>query len=245
VTETPRPDRPDRAARPGWRRPVAAAALITLLVTALSYLAPAAHAATSVGLAFLAATYFLTLRSDDRDAARRFGLSLGGLLDIEPLDYRKLTKAAFTELSLALGLSLIVFPAFWVGYLGWWSPAEPFRAAPLRSVAEEALGQFLVIALPEEAFYRGYLQTSLDETWPPRFRFLGVWLGPGVLVTSAIFALGHVATEVHPNRLAVFFPSLLFGYLRRRRGGIGCAAAFHAFCNLFASYLARSYGLGG
>ena len=36
------------------------------------------------------------------------------------------------------------------------------------------------------------------------------------------FALGHVATEVHPNRLAVFFPSLLFGYLRTRRGGIGC-----------------------
>jgi membrane protease YdiL (CAAX protease family) len=112
-------------------------------------------------------------------------------------------------------------------------------------VADEALGQFLVIALPEEAFYRGYLQTSLDDAWPPRLRILGAQLGPGVLVTSVVFALGHVATEVHPNRLSVFFPSLLFGYLRTRRGGIGSAAAFHALCNLFASFLARSYGFGG
>ena len=70
-------------------------------------------------------------------------------------------------------------------------------------------------------------------------------MGAGVVVTSVIFALGHVATEVHPNRLAVFFPSLLFGWMRARRGGIGAAAAFHAICNLFASYLAQSYGLFG
>jgi membrane protease YdiL (CAAX protease family) len=242
VTATPRPDRPDRA---GFRRPIGAAVATTAFVTALSYFAPMAHAASAVGLGFLAATYFLTLRGDDPEAARHFGLSLGGLLDIEPLDFRRLIKSAGTEVSLALALSAVVFPLFWVGYVEWWSPQEPFRAAPLGTVADEALGQLLVIALPEEAFYRGYLQTSLDDVWPPRFRLLGAWLGPGVIVTSVIFALGHVATEVHPNRLAVFFPSLLFGYLRQRRGGIGCAAAFHAFCNLFASYLARSYGLGG
>jgi membrane protease YdiL (CAAX protease family) len=106
------------------------------------------------------------------------------------------------------------------------------------------LGQFLVIALPEEAFYRGYLQTRLDEAWPPRLRVLGTYVGPGLVVTSVVFALGHVATELHPDRLAVFFPSLLFGWMRARRRGIGAPAAFHALCNLFASYLARSYGLG-
>ena len=42
-----------------------------------------------------------------------------------------------------------------------------------------------------------------------------------ILVTSVIFALGHVATLPYAARLAVFFPSLLFGLLRARTGGIG------------------------
>ncbi|HEX7669216.1 MAG TPA: MrtC family glutamic-type intramembrane protease, partial [Polyangiaceae bacterium] len=228
-----------------WKRPLGAAVATTAVVTALSYFTPPAHAASAVGLGFLGATYVLTLRGGDPNAARHFGLSLGGLLDLEPLDLGKLLKSAATELALALAIGAVVFPLFWVGFVAWWSPTQSFHPDSVRSIADEALGQLLVIALPEEAFYRGFLQTSLDDAWPPRFRFLGTWLGPGVVVTSIVFALGHVATEVHPNRLGVFFPSLLFGYLRSRRGGIGSAAAFHALCNLFASFLARSYGLGG
>lgn len=242
VTLTSPADGTERAA---WQRPLLAAMATTALVTALSYFVPAAHAASAVGLGFLAATYFLTLRGEDPDAARRYGLSLGGLLDLEPLDVRKLATSAVIEVAVALAVAAVVFPPFWVGFVAWWSPSEPFHAASLRGMADDALGQVLVIALPEEAFYRGFLQTSLDEAWPPRFRFLGAWLGKGAVVTSVVFALGHVATDAHPSRLAVFFPSLLFGYLRSKRGGIGCAATFHALCNLFASYLARSYGLGG
>jgi membrane protease YdiL (CAAX protease family) len=64
------------------------------------------------------------------------------------------------------------------------------------------------------------------------------------VVTSAVFALGHLATELNPNRLAVFFPALLFGWLRSRTRGVGASITLHALCNLFASYLARSYGFG-
>jgi membrane protease YdiL (CAAX protease family) len=42
----------------------------------------------------------------------------------------------------------------------------------------------------------------------------------------------------------VFFPALLFGWLRARTGGIGAPVVFHALCNLFADYLAKSYGFG-
>jgi hypothetical protein len=227
-----------------WVRPVCAASLTTVVVTALSYGVPAAHAASAVGVAFLVATYFLTLRSDDPDAARRYGLSLGGLFDPEPIDVVRLVQSAVTEVGVALAVAAVIFPPFVLGFKWWWAPAHGFHAAPLSSFGDEALGQMLVIALPEEAFYRGYLQTSLDEAWAPRVRVLGATLGPSVLATSAIFALGHLATEVNPNRLSVFFPSLLFGWLRTRRGGIGAAATFHALCNLFASYLAQSYGVG-
>jgi len=228
----------------GALRPLGVALLTTAFVTALSYGVPAEHAASAVGLAFLGITYILTLRDPSVDGAARYGLSLGGLFDAAPLDWGKLARSIASELGFALLVSAIVFPLFWVGYRAWWSPVLPFRAAPLSTIADDALGQFLVIALPEEAFYRGYLQTRLDETWTARVRVLGTAVGPGLVATSLVFALGHVATELHPSRLAVFFPSLLFGWMRTRRGGIGASSAFHAFCNLFASYLARSYGLG-
>ena len=226
-----------------WLRPIGAAIATTAVVTALSYFAPPEHAASAVGVAFFFATYFLALRKDDA-ATERYGLSLGGLLDPEPLDIERLVKSAATELLWALGVCLVVFPPFWIGFKLWWSPVQTFQAAPLGGVARDALGQFLVIALPEEAFYRGYLQTRLDEAWKPKVALLGTRVGPALIVTSAIFAVGHLATEVHPNRLAVFFPALLFGWLRNRRGGIGAAAAVHALCNLFASYLAECYGIG-
>jgi len=228
----------------GWLGPFGAAVATTGVVTALSYFVPAEHAASAVGVAFFVATYVLALRGDEASTAR-FGLSLGGLLDTEPLDVRKLARSAATELAWAVGVCLVIFPPFWIGFKLWWSPAAPFRFAPLTNVANDALGQFLVIALPEEGFYRGYLQTRFDEVWPRRTKLLGVDVGPGLVVTSAIFAVGHLATEVNPTRLAVFFPSLLFGWLRIRRGGVGASAALHALCNLFASYLGECYGIGG
>jgi membrane protease YdiL (CAAX protease family) len=103
----------------------------------------------------------------------------------------------------------------------------------------------LVIALPEEAFFRGYLQSALDGRWKGRsWRILGADLGPGWLLSAAIFAVGHVLTIPNPARLAVFFPALLFGWMRARTGGVGAAVLFHAMCNLFSMWLAHGYGLG-
>jgi membrane protease YdiL (CAAX protease family) len=110
-------------------------------------------------------------------------------------------------------------------------------------VADELLGQVLVIALPEEAFYRGYLQTRLDEVWAPRWNVLGADVGPGLIATAMIFAAGHLATVQVPARLAVFFPALLFGWLRARTGGIGASVCFHATCNVYSLMLGRGYGV--
>jgi membrane protease YdiL (CAAX protease family) len=105
------------------------------------------------------------------------------------------------------------------------------------------MGQLLLIALPEEAFYRGYLQTRLDDAWTPRWRVLGATLGPGVLVSCAIFAVGHVITIPNAARLAVFFPALAFGWLRARTGGIGAALVFHALCNLYSELLGHGFAV--
>ncbi len=227
----------------GWQKPLGVAVGTTAAVTALSYGLPEGHAATGVGLGFLAATWLVALRHDDSAEIRRFGLSLGGLLEPEAIDRRRMLRDALHAIAWAVGLALVVFPPFWAGYVFWWKPAQAFVPRLPGDPLDEVLGQLLVIALPEEAFYRGYLQTAFDDAWEPRWNVLGARLGPGLLVASTLFALGHLATEVHPNRLAVFFPALVFGWLRKRSGGIGAPLLFHALCNLFASFLGRSYGL--
>jgi membrane protease YdiL (CAAX protease family) len=225
------------------RRPIWAACIVATCATALSYGVPESYAATVVGLCFLAATYWLTLHGDAASSAAEWGISLGGLLDPEPLDARRLLGALGRALGVAGLMSLVVFPPFWVGFRIWYRTRSEFQLPLDIGLLDAVLGQVLVIALPEEAFFRGYLQTALGRRWPPTLRVGGALVGYDVLVTSAIFALGHFATEPHPARLAVFFPSLVFGWLRARTGGIGASVAFHAACNLFASLLARGYGL--
>lgn len=229
-------------AAPSAHTPLLAALITTVLVTAASYLAPDRYAATLVGMTFLAATWFLVLRHDER-VVRAFGLSLGGLLEPAALEPKRLLRDALGALAWVLLLVALIFPLFWLGYRFFWHPRHHFVFRLPPSVFDEIAGQFVVIALPEEAFFRGYLQTSLDRAWPPRWRILGAELGPGWLVASLIFAVGHYLTIRHPARLAVFFPALLFGWLRQRTKGIGAPVLFHAACNLFSAALGRGYGL--
>lgn len=228
------------------RRALVAAVVTTGLVTGLSHaerLATAVepYVGTLVGAAFLLVTWRLVLRHETA-RIRAHGLSLGGLTEPGPLTSKRLSSSALRALAWAALAALIVFPPFWIGYRIYWEVDAPFVFRLPEGWWDLALGQLLVVALPEEAFYRGYLQTALDRGWSRwRWRIFGAELGVGWLVTSAIFALGHFLAVPHPNRLAVFFPALLFGWLRQRSGGIGAAVVFHALCNLLVDTLALGY----
>jgi membrane protease YdiL (CAAX protease family) len=225
--------------------PVAVAVVTTAAVTALSYALPDDLAATGVGLGFLLVVHRVVLRGASNESIGHFGLALGGLLESEPLRVDRLIRAGLGALGWAALLALILFPPFWLGWLWWYQPRTPCTPVLPDHVVDEVLGQLLVIALPEEAFYRGYLQRALDDRFAPRLKLFGAELGWGVLVSSLFFALGHLLTEPQPGRLAVFFPALVFCWLRARTGGIGASLSLHALSNLFASFLAASYGLGG
>ena len=109
---TPSAQLPDA---PSAHQPLLVAALTTALVTAASYLASDRYAATLVGMTFLAATWFLVLRHDER-VVRSFGLSLGGLLEPAALEPRRLLRDALTALAWVLVLVAVIFPLFWLGY---------------------------------------------------------------------------------------------------------------------------------
>ncbi len=215
---------------------------LTVAVAAIAAVLPPSWHTTAVGLTFLAAVWALVWRKDD-DRVRRAGLALGGLVIPGRLDVAAILRAARNAVGWSLFLTAIVAVPFFFGWRLWWEPRLSFSLGirPL-DVADEALGQVLVIALPEEAFYRGYLQSRLDEVWSPRWNVLGARVGPGLLVAAGVFALGHLATVQVPSRLAVFFPALLFGWLRARTGGIGASVCFHATCNVYSMLLGRGYG---
>jgi membrane protease YdiL (CAAX protease family) len=229
--------------RNGPKGPLLVALLATLLATALSYALPDSQAATGVGLVFLVFTYVLVLRDADAATVRQSGLSLGGLFEPESLSAARLARSALGAIAWALAFAALLFPPFWLGFVLWHAPSAHFSPVSPLSIGRDVLGQVFGVAFPEEVFFRGYLQSALDRAWPPRWKMLGATLGPSLFVASAIFALGHLSTDPHPARLAVFFPSLVFGILRARTGGVGASIAFHALCNLFASFLGQSYGL--
>lgn len=140
-----------------------------------------------------------------------------------------------------LGLGAAVFVPYAVGhslFAHWMFDAELHWRIPSgfpRQVAE----QFLLVALPEEMFFRGYLQEQLDQTFGRRWRILGARLGVGWLLADALFAVCHIFRG-GPARLIVFFPGLLYGWLRARTGSIAMPVAYHAVSNLLMTVMLES-----
>jgi len=105
------------------------------------------------------------------------------------------------------------------------------------------LSQLVVVALPEELFFRGYLYQRLEALWPSRRRILGASVGPALWLSSLLFALGHVLVDLDPRRFAVFFPGMVFGWMRARTGSVASGTAYHAGCNLLSDVLHTTYFL--
>ena len=220
---------------------VVASAIVTGVVTLASTFLPDRYVATAVGFVFLGATWALVWRGDDA-RVERSGLTLGGLVLPGPIDRGRLARSGATAIGWALAFAAITFVPFFFGWRTFWRAHGTFGLhLQAWDSINEVFGQLVIIALPEEAFYRGYLQSRLDDALPGRLRIFGAEVGPALIVSSVIFALGHYATIREPARLAVFFPSLVFGWLRARTKGIGASVAFHASCNLFSELLGKGY----
>jgi membrane protease YdiL (CAAX protease family) len=207
-------------------------------------------------LAGVAAFLFIAL-PDARLRARGedwpdYGVPLHGLRD-------RRTWAAFGRGTLvALAVAALVFPLFAAGFWayaellphlpGWaarvlapygGTPRLAFRLPPELPLL--ALVQLLVVALPEEMFYRGFVQTAWARREPARgVTVLGARLGAGFLWTQVLFAAGHLVV-LQPWRLGTFFPGLLFGWLRERTGGVAAPVVLHALSNLFIATLEASF----
>jgi membrane protease YdiL (CAAX protease family) len=109
-----------------------------------------------------------------------------------------------------------------------------------RTFAVDAAAQLVVIALPEELFFRGYVQGRLEDALPPRHKLFGAPVGAAWLIAAALFGLGHYLVSFEPQMLTRFFPGLVFGWMFARTRSILPSTIFHAACNLIMSVLASS-----
>ena len=126
-------------------------------------------------------------------------------------------------------------------WLGGLSRREARELLAVTGALSLVAGEVLAVALPEEVFYRGYFQTRIGEVLPDKWSLLGVRVGWSLVIASLVFVAGHLAVRPAAWQLGIFFPSLLFGWLRLRTGSLLAPVLYHALCNLGMYVLQRSY----
>ena len=169
-------------------------------------------------------------------------------------DYGFVAAPVGKGLRYALGSMALIFPIFVAGYFVFYSvvcPSATFqRLAPVgaclvhaaaamkpAALAEFIAVQAIVVALPEELFFRGCLLTLLERRFPPRRRILGGGVGWALVLSAAAFALIHLPKDGDPRALATFFPGLLFGWMRSATGSILASTVTHASSNILVRVL--------
>ncbi len=169
------------------------------------------------------------------------------------------------SLALAFGAAAVIFPIFVAGFVIFydiacakdapelfaqlaprgmcfdWRGWDGVRWPPTDGLAMTAITQLIVVAIPEELFFRGFVLKLLEQKWAPKRRLFGGGVGLALIVSSALFAVGHMLVVFDPRRLAVFFPGLLFGWMRSATGAILAGVVFHTLCNLFIDYISKMF----
>jgi membrane protease YdiL (CAAX protease family) len=161
------------------------------------------------------------------------------------------------------GVAMVgIFPVFVVGYIAFYEIAcnsnllahlvpkgmcgrygglDAIHAPKLTlGLLEFCAIQLVVVALPEELFFRGFLLGLLEQRFPPARRVLGGGIGLALILSAAAFALIHLPKDGDPRALATFFPGLLFGWMRSATGSILASTLTHAGSNILIRFLELS-----
>lgn len=155
-------------------------------------------------------------------------------------------RAAWWEaLRLTGGVVAVIIAPYLIGYHLYQTQlfGHSFGGRLPEDIALLIAHQVLFVAIPEEFFYRGYVQTRLNERFARKFLVFGVPMGWGSVIACLYFAFGHSLVEVQWWHFATFFPGMVFAWMREKTGGVVAGAFFHAFCNISVQMLDTMYGV--
>ncbi|MBP5407371.1 CPBP family intramembrane metalloprotease [bacterium] len=154
-----------------------------------------------------------------------------------PKDISKPSKEGLF-LFLWVTLAVIVFypPLFFAYNLGFMhrNMVTPASSELVQAVIKGLIA-IAVAAVPEEFFFRGYLQEHVFAEFD---RKILKTVSLKNLFTSILFGLVHALAFLDATRAATFFPSLLFGlFTEKSRGRIFYSISFHVVSNILAFIL--------
>ena len=127
--------------------------------------------------------------------------------------YRVKIRFSIKDFSLGLIVSLIILLPYYL----------VFGGNLKTTTAYYIIFQLLSVSLPEEFFFRGFLQDSIGRN----FR--------AVLIVSLLFSIGHLPKAIFLGEwisLLSFFPSLIMGWLYMKTTNILPGTIFHLLANL-------------
>jgi len=111
--------------------------------------------------------------------------------------------------------------------------------------------QILLVALPEEFFFRGYFQSRMGHLpflAKHKLHLWGAVIEGGwgnLLITNLYFATVHLINTPNPFRLLTFFPGLMFSFLWARTRNLAVPIVYHALSNVLLFALFEFYGVKG
>ncbi len=112
--------------------------------------------------------------------------------------------------------------------------ASPTTQELMRAVTKGLIA-IAVAAIPEEFFFRGYIQEHVFAGFDKKILKI---ISLKNLFTSLLFGLVHAVAFLDITRAATFFPSLLFGlFTEKSRGRIFYSISYHVVSNILAFIL--------
>ncbi|MCL4479251.1 MAG: CPBP family glutamic-type intramembrane protease [Deltaproteobacteria bacterium] len=150
-------------------------------------------------------------------------------------------KGMLSGMIKAIAMVIIIFPLYSTGfyfYMKWfYHLAMTLSFIHTLSILRFAFYDLLMVAIPEEVFYRGYLQSELKRCDRKKFHFAGIEIGVSFVIVNILFALGHLIVIQDIARLAVFFPGLVFSWLKEKDYNISGSVTFHWLSNVLSFLL--------
>ena len=106
-----------------------------------------------------------------------------------------------------------------------------FALNAISGMAARVVHTLVFVAFMEEFFFRGYLQSRLNDAFGRPFHIAGVDMGAGLFLSAACFGLLHPLSSIDslpwPWALWTGVGGLLFGYLREKTGSVVAPTVAH------------------